>query len=252
MSNTQINISPKDHTLLVVDDEEDLREILSMSLIRSGFNVLEAGNGKEAFEIIKSKKIDLVISDIQMPKGNGVELLENLRNEHHELPVLLFITGFSDISVEDAYNKGADAIFSKPFNYQALLNAVCSALEPKELRWKGRPWRGETTLPIEVRLTKVESARSGKVFNIGRGGMFLAFSGTLPKISEVINFKIHFTEEKATFIEGQGIVRWLREEDEGEFLRGFGVEFQNLTDQASCKVIEIINFIKTKQYIPKN
>ena len=54
-------------TLLVVDDEADLREILVFSLERYGYKVFQASNGKEAFEIVRTNKIDLIISDIQMP-----------------------------------------------------------------------------------------------------------------------------------------------------------------------------------------
>src|SRR5258708_2581984 len=125
------SVNPKDHTLLIVDDEVDLREVLTYSLQRVGFKVLEAANGKEAFDIIKKQKIDLVVSDIQMPGGNGIELLDNIRANHHELPVLLFLTGFADISVEEAYNKGAEALFSKPFDFRIVLRTILQALEPK-------------------------------------------------------------------------------------------------------------------------
>ncbi len=244
-------VNPKDHTLLIVDDEVDLREVLAFSFKRAGFKVLEASNGVEAFEIVKSQKVDLVVSDIQMPGGNGVELLDNIRTKHHELPVLLFLTGFADITVEDAYNKGAEALFSKPFDFKVILSTVLHALEPKEERWKLRHWRGETALLVELKCGEFDAARTGKVINLGRGGFFVASDGAVPKINDLVEFKIHFTEGPIILIEGHGTVKWIRPGTQGEYPPGYGVEFLDLSDDARGKVVEVVNFLKTKQYIPK-
>ena len=247
----QTNVVPKDHTLLIVDDEADLREVLAYQFKKDGFKVLEASNGKEAFDIVQTKKVDLVISDIQMPGGNGVELLDNVRQHHHEIPIVLFITGFTDISLEDAFNKGAEAVFAKPFDRKALLHTVLQALTPKEERWQPRQWRGEAALPVEITAPGFDTARSAKVINFGRGGIFIALDKDIPKIGDKVGFKIQFTEGVILCIEGHGIVRWVRR-NSGDFPSGCGIEFIDLTDQTRSQVVELINFLKTKQYIPKN
>jgi CheY-like chemotaxis protein len=244
-------VIPKNHTLLIVDDEVDLREILAFQFKKDGFNVLEASNGKEAFELVKSNKIDLVITDIQMPGGNGVELLDNIKQHNSEVPVVLFITGFTDISVEDAFHKGAEAVFAKPFDRKVLLITVLQALSPKEDHWQLRHWRGETALPVEITSSGFREARTAKVTNLSRGGLFISLDKDVPKVGEKISLKVQFTEGAILCIDGDGIVRWVRS-NQGEFPPGCGVEFIGLSDQAKSQVIELINFLKTRQYISKN
>lgn len=244
------SFDPKKYTLLIVEDEPDLREILVFQFQRDGFKVLEAGNGKDAFEIAKTQKVDLVISDVQMQGGNGIELLNNMRDYNHELPVVLFITGFADVTIEDAFDMGAEAVFAKPFDRKVLLETVILALSPKDERWKARPWRGETLLPMEITLEGFEAARAAQLVNIGRGGIFVAMNKDIPPVGKNVFFKIQFQEGHILSIEGQGVVRWVRS-NAGNFPPGCGIEFVGLTPQAQSQVAELINFLKTKQFIPK-
>jgi len=244
-------ISPKNFTLLIVDDEDDLREVLCFQFQREGFKVLEANSGKAAFEIVKSQKVDLIITDIQMPGGNGVELLEKVRERNDETPIILFLTGFANLSVEVAFQKGAEAVFAKPFDQKVLLNAVLQALEPKDDRWRARLWRGDTALPVELTFPGLDSSRMGQVLNLSRGGAFVTYDKASPKVGDKIGFKIHFKEGSIVVIEGSGIVKWVRPGDKGEYPTGCGIEFVDLRDDTKSKVIELINFLKTKQYIPK-
>ena len=119
----------KDITLLIVDDEESLRDAMVYDFKRRGFNVLDASNGTQAFEIVKKTKVDIVLTDVRMPGGDGVELLDHIKAYNPELPVVMFITGFADITLEEAYDKGVDAVFAKPFDRKALLTAVMNAIE---------------------------------------------------------------------------------------------------------------------------
>src|SRR5688572_3758155 len=96
---------------------------------RKGFKTLAAGNGVEALALLESNAVDLVISDIQMPGGNGVELLKQVRVRNAAIPVLLFITGFSDLTLEEAYALGADATLCKPFSRKELMDRVMRAIE---------------------------------------------------------------------------------------------------------------------------
>ncbi len=241
-------INPRNHTLLIVDDEEDLREILVYQFQKDGFNVLEAGNGAEAFEIIKSRKVDVVISDIKMPGGNGVELLDNVRRYNPDVPVVLFITGFAEITVEDAFNKGVEAVFAKPFDRKVLLNTVLQALVPKTECWQPRTWCGETPLDIDVISSELQVVCKAKVINLSQGGLFISVEDRIPTVGEKINFKIHFDEGVVLCIEGEGVVRWVRT-NQGEFPRGCGVEFVGLAGRAKTHMLELINFLKTRQYI---
>jgi CheY-like chemotaxis protein len=245
------SINPKDFTLLIVDDEADLREVLAFSFQRAGFNTIEASNGTEAFEIFKKQKIDLIISDIQMPGGNGVELLDNIRKQHLEVPIVLFLTGFAEITVEEAYKKGAEALFAKPFDFKAVLKTVFLSLEPKGGRWQHRSWRGDLSFNVELKFNGFETARIGKVLNLSQGGLFVCADGVNPKVDDAIEFKIQFTEGTVLIIEGRGVVKWVRPGTNSEYPVGFGIEFIELSDKARGEIIELINFLKTTQHLPK-
>ena len=119
----------KKYSLLVVDDDDDLRELMFSMFELQGFTVFAASSGDSAFRIVESKQIDLVISDMRMPFGDGMELLKNIRARNRETPALIFVTGFSDISVEMCISKGAYAVFTKPFNQKELIKSAKNALQ---------------------------------------------------------------------------------------------------------------------------
>src|SRR5689334_18338898 len=104
----------KKYTLLIVDDEETLLNTIVFDFKRKGFTVLSADCGDKAFELVKANRIDLVISDIRMPGGDGVSLLEKIRSYDPKIPTVLFLTGFADVTQEECIAKGASKVFSKP------------------------------------------------------------------------------------------------------------------------------------------
>ncbi|MGZ3711054.1 MAG: response regulator [Bdellovibrionota bacterium] len=121
--------TPKDFTLLVVDDEETLRDSISFDFKRKGFTVLSAENGAIGFELVKNNNIDIVISDMRMPGGDGMSLLQKIRAHNPDIPNLIFVSGFSDFSEAECLAKGARKVFSKPFDRKALMNSVLEILE---------------------------------------------------------------------------------------------------------------------------
>ena len=122
-------IDIKKYILLIVDDDDALRNTIVFDFKRKGFNVLSADNGASALEIVKQSKIDLVLSDIRMPGGDGMSLLEAIRRIDPKIPVLIFITGFADYTEAQCIAKGAMKVVAKPFDRAALLSSVMGALE---------------------------------------------------------------------------------------------------------------------------
>lgn len=106
------------NTLLLVDDDDAVREAIKLiiSLHFVDLDIIEASGGDEAFEIVCNNKIDFVLTDVRMPAGDGIELLEKIKNYNSETPQVTLITGFSCISREDAIKKGALELFHKPFD----------------------------------------------------------------------------------------------------------------------------------------
>lgn len=117
---------------MIVEDEDLLREATSILFRRKGFKVLEALNGTLALELVLKHKVDVVLSDVRMPGGDGIQLLDAIRSLHPALPIVILVTGYADIPFEAAYRKGADAVFSKPYDRETLMAAIFDALGAKE------------------------------------------------------------------------------------------------------------------------
>jgi putative nucleotidyltransferase with HDIG domain len=115
--------------ILVVDDDENMRNILSRTLIGAGYEVVLAPGGRVAQGILDSDNFDIVISDIKMPEGDGIELTGYLKKIKPEIPIIL-MTGFSEIyNATQAYELGANEFIPKPFKKEELLSAITSCLQ---------------------------------------------------------------------------------------------------------------------------
>ena len=118
--------STKASTILVVDDEPDLVELISYNLEQQGHSVLTASNGAQALQIAKSRNPDLIVLDVMMPELNGVEVAKRLRaqTETASVPIIM-LTAKSDESHElDGLGAGADDYITKPFSMQVLIARI--------------------------------------------------------------------------------------------------------------------------------
>ena len=111
--------------VLLVEDEEDIREFLVEALEFSNLKVLEAKDGVEGLEKFRSEKPDIVLTDIYMPRMDGLTLIKNIRLENETVPILT-ISGASDDSLKTTKLIGANEAFSKPFNLEELVAALSS------------------------------------------------------------------------------------------------------------------------------
>ncbi|MEK6554847.1 MAG: response regulator [Bdellovibrionota bacterium] len=118
----------KDIRVLLVEDEPDLRELLSSELELNGYNVIAAGGGQEAFKFFSENEIDLVVSDLKMGLGSGMDLLKSIRdNSTAHTPVIL-MSGYSDFDNKEASSLGAQMLLHKPFSLESFVSAVEEAL----------------------------------------------------------------------------------------------------------------------------
>jgi len=115
-------------TVVIVDDEELIRTLLRATLEREGFNAISADSGENALEVLKSQHIDAVITDIQMGRMSGLDLLSEIKSKYEEIPVLI-ITGHSDrFSKRDILAAGADGFIGKPFKNLEIIKALKDVL----------------------------------------------------------------------------------------------------------------------------
>lgn len=104
-----------EYTILVADDEKEIRELLRLYLENAGYRVLEAEDGQQALDIFRSNKIDLCLLDIMMPKIDGYHVLQELRKESN-IPVMILSAKGADTEKILGLNLGADDYMGKPFN----------------------------------------------------------------------------------------------------------------------------------------
>jgi DNA-binding NtrC family response regulator len=116
-------------TILVIDDEEIMREILETLLTREGYRVRLAASGPEGLEVVRSTPIDAVIVDVMMPGMDGLQVLDAIRDIDDELPVLM-ITAFASMETAvTAMKKGAFDYITKPFKNDEVLVVLNNAVE---------------------------------------------------------------------------------------------------------------------------
>ena len=106
--------------VLIVDDSRSMRAVIKKTISMSGFKMdqcVEAGNGREALDVLAKAWVDVIISDINMPEMDGLELLEELKKDGllKAIPVIVISTEGSEKRIRDAYDLGARGFIKKPF-----------------------------------------------------------------------------------------------------------------------------------------
>ena len=155
---------PAEH-ILIVDDEEAIREVVSTLLESQGYNCALAANGRIATEHLKNHSPDLVLSDMVMPEMDGLKLLDWIRNRDKDIPVIM-VTAMHDLSIAlDAIRCGAYDYILKPFEKDQLYMSVRRALEHRRLLLENRNYQrnleklvDEQTAQIRGALQQLESS----------------------------------------------------------------------------------------------
>lgn len=151
--------------ILVVDDENSIRELLFRILTRAGYQVVLAANGREAIEKCSCASFDLIISDIRMPRIDGIELGQKIKAWSPDTE-LLIITGFTDIDLAiEAMRIGASDFILKPFKEAQVLLSVERALERRRILLENRLYQqgleklvAERTRELALRSEELERA----------------------------------------------------------------------------------------------
>ena len=155
---------PTEH-ILIVDDEEAIREVVSTLLESQGYHCTPAANGLIATNHLKKHSADLVLSDMVMPEMDGLKLLEWIRNHDKDIPVIM-VTAMHDLSTAlDAIRCGAYDYILKPFEKDQLYMSVRRALEHRRLLLENRNYQrnleklvDEQTAKIRGTLQQLESS----------------------------------------------------------------------------------------------
>jgi len=114
--------------VLLVDDDENLRDVLDETLSQRGLQVLSAADGLSALEIIANRRVDLVLLDVEVSGNSGLGLLSALREQREALPIIAMIGHRAHGDAAEALRRGARSCLRKPFDLARLFQEVELAL----------------------------------------------------------------------------------------------------------------------------
>jgi len=187
-------------TILLADDDDNLRRVLEFQLTEAGYEVLTAQDGAEAFEIFMNGDFDCVVTDLRMPKMSGLELLGKIKNENAEMPVVV-ITAFGEVETAvTAMKTGAFDYINKPFNRDEILLTLERAVNFSETKSENRRLR--ELVDKEFRLDNVigdapaMQAMLNVVGRVSRSDATVLITGESGTGKELVAKGIHFSGKR--------------------------------------------------------
>lgn len=117
-------------TALIVDDSTSMRQMVSFTMKEAGFDVLEGANGQEALKRLEGQRVDVVVTDLNMPVMDGIALIRQLRSNpcYKFTPILMLTTESQDAKKQEGKAAGATGWIIKPFNPQQLLGVIAKVV----------------------------------------------------------------------------------------------------------------------------
>ena len=154
-------------TVLVVDDEQNIVNIIAFKLKKEGYEVLTAGDGEEAVEIVEKHQPDLIILDIMMPKMNGYEACRKIR-EKYNIPIIMLTARAEELDKVLGLEMGADDYVTKPFGTRELIARVKANLRRSVVKNEPAVEKGNVLKfgKLEIDLDKFEARKDGKVLEL--------------------------------------------------------------------------------------
>lgn len=138
------------NSILIVDDETSVRESLEKVLSKAGYATWTANSGHEALALLAHHQVDIVLSDLKMPDGDGVELLKSIKKDYPDIEVIL-LTGYGTIETAvDAMREGAYDFISKPPKKAIILSAVERAIERQNLAQENKYLRTQLSKGVTL------------------------------------------------------------------------------------------------------
>ncbi len=179
--------------ILVVDDEEAIREIVSSMLTFAGYSCLQAASGMEALAVLNSgEEFELMLSDLMMAELDGIGLLERTKERFPDMPVVM-VTAVHDISVAlAALRNGAYDYLLKPFERDQLLATVGRALENRRLKLENRTYQTNLESLVEARTDQLQTAMAQ--LQTAMNDLTRSYDITLEALGDALDLKDKETE----------------------------------------------------------
>jgi CheY-like chemotaxis protein len=232
----------KQASVLLVEDEPVLREIMGAWLERVAGKVFCAADGSEAAEVLAGNQIDLVFSDVRMPKMDGVELLNRINAVTAHRPCMIFITGFSDLKLRDAFDMGVEAILEKPIKREEMLQLAKNSVATTAELWR-QPPGAAPEMKLKASFEGLAGALDERRIGFGRRGFCIETAHGLEE--GPVEFAVEFRADRVV-LSGQGVVRWVAPE-EGMA----GIEITSLDDTGRTWLIKHLAHSRPLAFIPR-
>ena len=206
-------------TILLIDDEPTIGEIISFELTRHNFIVLIAKTAQSGLDKAEDLKPDLIITDLNLHGGSGLEVLSTINNQVPDLPVII-MTGHPSFSEREAFSLGAADLIRKPFSRIRLTESVKNLVSAQHEQFSRKPKEAEIeTIDWDA---PISSPQNDSTLKFGRGGLFVPSSHHLPAQDSMIHLAILTGD--ATKITITGRVRFVQNGP----ICGFGLEVYNI------------------------
>ncbi|MFK8137859.1 MAG: response regulator [Bdellovibrionales bacterium] len=211
--------------ILIVDDEEELRKLLSLHLEREGYRVYSVNSAEKALDLLsQGTHIDAILSDIRMPGGmSGIELMQKLKSNSIKIPINILMSGHAVLGSDQLENLELDYALSKPFSVKKLSSLLSEKFNEDGFFEKRRVF---PRIKHEVNVFETNQKLTTRTQDISLGGVFISlekpfaigtqFSAELNLAGSVLNTELE--------------VKWTRNKAVGEKLPGMGCEFLNLDE----------------------
>ena len=232
----------KEASVLLVDDEIMLRELMCEWLGRAMGKVICASDGVEALEILATHKIDLILSDVRMPVMDGIALLKKINDLPGHRPRMILITGFSDLSLREALDLGAEAVLEKPIERADLLNEAQRSLTELDELWRTSRVAEAQNVQLKIGFKSLAAALQEKKIAFGRRGFCIKTPDCLN--TGLVDFTLDFRAD-GCMISGQGVVRWTAPQEHQA-----GIEIMHLDDASRAWMIHWLQRNQTVRFIP--
>lgn len=118
--------------ILIVDDSESLRQVVGIALKEAGYDVVEACDGADGLRKLSQQRVNLIISDVNMPNMDGIEMVKQIKQmvEHKFTPIIMLTTEFGEEKKQEGKAAGVKAWVVKPFKPAQMLDAVSKLIMP--------------------------------------------------------------------------------------------------------------------------
>lgn len=234
--------------VLLVEDEPDFRDLLSFEFQARGCRPIAASGASQALELLERNPVDVIVSDILMPGASGYELLGRVKDRNLHWPPVILISAHPDEGLEEAHERGAEALLIKPFRLADLVAAAQRLAVPFSERWQTpSPDRAASTRRLGLQSARDSGAEPPL---LGRGGARIVLEGPEPVPGDCVDFDLAASIPPNARLAGTAVVRWAQPYAFGASRHVCGVEFDYLEEDSRTAFQAWLTCSAPRQYIP--